>query len=101
LFRLTQDFVTGVAVNEAPPFDTATFAGATVVEARKQHVGGNAGVDVSVSVWKAFGVGAIVRYSRANLPFEPAPGTSVTIKAGGVAPFVSSGIAAIGARSRL
>jgi Bacterial SH3 domain len=83
-FRLKQPLVTDVIVNETPPFNTVTFAGATVVESTRSRVGGNGGVDASVRVWKAFGVGAIVRYSEARIPFAPTPGTTVTIKAGGL-----------------
>jgi hypothetical protein len=82
LFRVKQDLVTGVNVNEAPPFDTATFASAAVVESTKQHVGFNGGVEASVRVYKALGVGALVRFSRADVPFSPTPDVDITIRAG-------------------
>ena len=84
LLRVRQGLVTGVTVNETPPFDTATFASATVVESRRQRVGYNAGVEASVRLWKALGVGVLVRYSHAELPFAPAPGAEVTLEAGGL-----------------
>ena len=84
LFRVKQGLVTGVTVNETPPFTTAAFANATVTESRKQRIGANAGIEASVRVWNAVGVGVLVRYSRATLSFSPAPGTDVKIKAGGL-----------------
>ena len=83
-FRVNQGLVTAVTVNETPPFTTATFANATVTESRKQRIGANAGIEASVRVWRAVGVGVLVRYSRATLSFSPAPGTDVKIKAGGL-----------------
>jgi hypothetical protein len=83
-FRVKRGLVTGVTVDEAPPFVTATFASATVVESTRQHIGANAGVEASVRLWKALGIGGLVRYSRARVPFTPAAGTDLTIEAGGV-----------------
>jgi len=78
-FRVKQGLVTGVVVNDTPPAETIT-----VVESTRQHLGYNAGVEVSVRLYKALGIGGIVRYSKADVPFSPAPGVDVTIKAGGV-----------------
>lgn len=78
-FRVKQGLVTGVVVNDTPPAESIT-----VVESTKQHLGYNAGVEVSVRLHKALGIGGIVRYSKADVPFSPAPGVDVTIKAGGV-----------------
>ncbi len=82
LFRVKQDLVTGVTVNEAPPFTTATFASTTVVESTKQHLGANGGVEASVRLYKALGVGVLVRFSRATLTFSPTPDVNVGVNAG-------------------
>jgi hypothetical protein len=79
VFRVRQELVTGVFVNDTPP-----FVPITVVESTSQHVGANGGVEVSVRLYKALGLGGIVRYSRADVPFSPAPEVDVTVRAGGV-----------------
>jgi len=84
LFRVTQGLVTGVNVNDPPPFDATTFASATVVETHRSHIGANGGVEASVRVWKALGVGAIARFSRATMPFDAVDGTALKIRAGGL-----------------
>lgn len=84
LYRVKQGLVTGVTVNESFPFDTATFASATVVESQKSRIGANGGLEASVRLWKAFGIGGIARFSRAMIPFAPAEGAGVTIRAGGL-----------------
>jgi hypothetical protein len=83
-FNLKQDFVSGVAVNEVYPFDTATFASATTKRLSKAAAGFNAGLDVSRPLWSQVGVGAIVRYSRADVKFDDAGVGQQTVKAGGV-----------------
>jgi hypothetical protein len=79
VFRVRQELVTGVFVNDTPP-----FVPITVVESTRQHLGANGGVEVSVRLYKALGLGGIVRYSRADVPFSPAPEVDVTVRAGGV-----------------
>jgi hypothetical protein len=78
-FRVKQGLVTGVVVNDAPPFESIT-----VVESTKQRLGYNAGIEASVRIYKALGIGGLVRYSKAELPFSPAPGLDITVTAGGV-----------------
>jgi len=78
-FSLTQDFVTTMAVNETYPFDTATFSGATTARASGTALGFNAGVDISRQLTSHAAVGALVRYSRADVKFD-----RQTVKAGGL-----------------
>jgi opacity protein-like surface antigen len=78
-FTVKQDFVASIAVNETYPFDTASFASATMNRAAKSAVGFNAGADVSYPLSPHFGVGALVRYSRGNVKFDQA-----ALKAGGL-----------------
>ena len=83
-FNLKQDFVSGIAINETYPFDNATFASATTKRLSKGAVGFNAGVDVSRLLSSHVGIGALVRYSRADVKFdEPTIGRH-TVTAGGV-----------------
>lgn len=83
-FNLKQDFVSGVMVNETYPFDTATFASATTKRLSKAAVGFNAGVDVSRLLTTQVGVGALIRYSRADVKFDDPDIGKQTAKAGGV-----------------
>jgi hypothetical protein len=83
-FRLKQGLVTGVTSTDIYPYDTATFVGATTVEASQSHLGFNAGVDVTVGMAKHVGVGAIARYSRATLTLQAGDGGNVEVRAGGM-----------------
>jgi hypothetical protein len=68
-FRATQDFVSDVTYTESPPYDTATFTGATVVRDRKSAVGGNVGIEAGWQLTPHVGVAAVGRYSRATADF--------------------------------
>jgi hypothetical protein len=68
-FTVSQDLVANVTYTEAPPFDSVAFTGAVVTKAMATNLGFNAGVDIGVKLSKNFGVGAIVRYSRASVTF--------------------------------
>jgi len=83
-FRVKQGLVTSLNVAEGTPPGTLASFTTNVVESSKWRVGGNVGIDGSLRLWKALGVGVIVRYSEAKVPFSPADGTHVTIKAGGL-----------------
>jgi opacity protein-like surface antigen len=82
-FNLKQDFVSGVMVNETYPFDAATFASATTTRLSKAAVGFNAGVDISRPLSSQVAVGALIRYSRADVKFDRDAGQQM-VKAGGV-----------------
>ena len=84
-FHVTQDLVGDVTYTEGYPYDTAVFSGATASKSSASSVGLNVGVDVGVKLSKSFGVGGLVRYSRAGLTLPLAKTTSgVSIDAGGV-----------------
>jgi hypothetical protein len=83
-FNLKQDFVSGVMVNETYPFDTATFASATTKRLSEAAVGFNAGVDISHLLTTQVGVGALIRYSRADVQFDDPDIGKQTVKAGGL-----------------
>jgi hypothetical protein len=82
-FKLKQDFVSGVAINETFPFDTATFANATTKQVKETAVGFNAGVDISRPLSSNVAIGALIRYSRADVKFDDADIGHQTVKAGG------------------
>lgn len=83
-FHLKQDFVSGVMINETYPFDTATFTSATTKRLSKGAVGFNAGVDISRLLTSQLGVGALVRYSQADVKFDDPDIGKQTVKAGGM-----------------
>jgi hypothetical protein len=69
-FRLKQDLVSEVALTETFPYDTAAFS--TV---RKQTITGtapsfNVGADVVWMLRPGFGVGGLVRFSRASIDLD-------------------------------
>ena len=82
-FKLKQAFVSGLVINETYPFDTATFASATMKQVTERAVGFNAGADVSHPLSPTVGIGALIRYSRADVKFDDADVGRQTAKAGG------------------
>jgi len=82
-FNVKQDFVSDVVINESYPFDTATFASATTKQLSKGAVGFNAGADISRLITSQVGIGALIRYSRADVKFNDADIGTQTVKAGG------------------
>jgi len=83
-FKVTHELVTEVVAGEEYPFDTASFVSATKTEATLSRWGFNAGVDVSQRLSKYFGVGMLVRYSRATFTFPLVGTEEVEVKAGGL-----------------
>jgi len=83
-FNVKQDFVSGVTISETYPFDTATFTNATTKQLSERAVGFNAGVDISRLISSNVGVGALVRYSRADVKFDDSDIGQQTVKAGGL-----------------
>jgi hypothetical protein len=78
------EHVTDVTVTESYPYDTAAFGGAVTKATKASAMGFNAGVDVTWMFARSVGVGGLVRYTRADVDLEPAPGRTLTMKAGGV-----------------
>lgn len=68
LFRLQQDIVTDIVVNETYPFDSATLAGVTLTEVSASKIGYHAAADLTWRFNRVWGLGALVRYSRADVP---------------------------------
>jgi hypothetical protein len=68
-FHATQDFVSEISYTQAPPYDTASFAGASVTRDHQSAVGANAALEAGWRLTPHVGVAAITRYSRATAAF--------------------------------
>lgn len=82
-FEVRRHLVTDVQVDEAYPFDTASFRSATARAAKGTGIGVHAGVDVVYLVGRHAGLGAMVRYARGTADLDGGS-RSVTVDAGGV-----------------
>ena len=84
-FRVQQDVVTDVVFTDTYPYDTPAFTSATAQRVRaKNKVGYNAGADVGIRLARHAGVGASVRFSRADMSLTmPNSTTTVSMDAGG------------------
>lgn len=69
-FSVTQSVVTSVNYSETYPYDTASFTSAVVREEKESKVGFNVGADIAYYFSRYFGVGGIVRFSKASVPFS-------------------------------
>lgn len=83
-FQVTQDLVSDVTYSETYPFDTAIFSKTSAVQIAESRTGYNAGVDVTWKVSPRWGIGGLVRFSRAHMPFEVNGATAATIDVGGL-----------------
>ncbi len=70
LFSVDQDLVTGVVVDEAYPYDSATFANASLSRVRVSAVGYHAAADVTWKVSPRWGIGVLARFARARPAFD-------------------------------
>ena len=82
-FTVEQGVVTGVAFDEAYPFDEATFRSATVRLQRRKKGGFNAGADVTVMLGRSVGVGGMVRYAATTVDLT-LDGRTLSLEAGGL-----------------
>ena len=80
--RLTQDLVTGLTYDDTYPFDEVTFRNAPAQRAVASATGFNAGVDLRWMFTRSFGLGALVRYSRATVDLN-ADARTVRVRVGG------------------
>jgi hypothetical protein len=69
-FTVKQTVVTDVNFSESYPYDTAAFTTADVTTEEEQKTGFNVGADVAYYFTKNLGVGGIVRFSSATIPFS-------------------------------
>jgi opacity protein-like surface antigen len=79
-----QDIVTGVRYDESFPFDTATFRSAATRSFTGSKIGFNVGADVGYMFTRMFGVGGMVRFSRADMDLDGPDNRSISVQAGGV-----------------
>jgi hypothetical protein len=83
LFHLRQDMVSGLSFRETYPYDTVAIAGFESARRSKTGIGANAGVDVTVMVWRNIGVGASARYARGSLTLSAVNGGTISVQVGG------------------
>ncbi len=84
-FRLERDLISNVTYSESYPFDTATFSNAVVTPLKENTVGFHVGGDVTWLFSRTVGVGALVRFTRAEaLLTSPASGDTFTLDQGGL-----------------
>jgi len=81
---LSQDVVTDVDFSEVYPYDTAAFTRATTKAVKGNAVGFNIGVDLRWMFSREFGVGGLVRFTRATVDLDVAEGRSFSVDTGGV-----------------
>ena len=88
VFIVDQDLVTSVSHIETFPFDTVTFDAATAKRQSESSVGFNVGADLTYFLFQGtggtkFGVGTLVRFSRASIDFVSEDEGIVSVDAGG------------------
>ncbi|MCX6543088.1 MAG: hypothetical protein NTV05_01590 [Acidobacteria bacterium] len=83
-FTTRQEMATLPRYSEVYPFDSATLTGVDSRTVRKTGVGFTAGLDLSYLVNRHVGFGGLVRFSRATASFSPVPGSSTSVRLGGV-----------------
>jgi hypothetical protein len=82
-FQAEQSFVNDVLYTHVYPYDTATFNGVDIDNESASGIGFNASLDLSWRFSRSFGVGGLVRYTQATLPFTPGDRT-IDVEVGGV-----------------
>jgi hypothetical protein len=83
-FRVEQELVREVTVNETYPYDTATFESALTRRADGSGVGFNAGADVSWLFSRRTAVGLLLRYARAAVDLNGPESRNVSTDGGGL-----------------
>ena len=82
-FDLEQDLVGGVQYAESFPFDEATFTAADLSRASATGLGFNVGADVAWMLGRQFGIGGLIRFSRASIDLDTNDRRTIEVKAGG------------------
>ena len=82
-FQVEQSFVNDVLYSHEYPFDTAEFLGVDRDNESGSALGFNATLDVAWRFSESFGIGGLVRYAQASVPFTPGE-REVTVDVGGV-----------------
>lgn len=84
LFRLNRGLVDDVRYNHQYPYDSATFTAAQTSDASASQLGFNAGADVGYFFARNVGVGAMIRFTGANVDFDAPDGNTVAVDTGGL-----------------
>jgi hypothetical protein len=82
-FNAEQQIVEAIETSEVYPYDTTEFRTATVKNASGSGVGVHVALDVSWMFSRRFGVGGLVRFTRASFDLEADGSRSVPSDAGG------------------
>jgi Outer membrane protein beta-barrel domain len=86
VLQVNQAVVTNVNYSQEYPYDTATLSGVDSTRIKDSATGFNAGADLRWMLSRSFGIGGVVRFSRATIDLEvntPANRT-ISVDAGGV-----------------
>jgi hypothetical protein len=83
-FSVDQDVVTDVDWEATYPYDSAVFSSATVSRVSETKVGYNVAADVAWKLGRRWGIGAMIRFSRARIPLATRDLDLGTLNAGGV-----------------
>lgn len=81
---LEQEAITEVHYSDTYPYDTAAFTRATTRTVKGSAVGFNVGADVQWMFSRTIGVGALVRFTRAQVELDIATGRRLPVDTGGV-----------------
>jgi hypothetical protein len=81
--HVSQDVVSDVKYSESYPYDVATFTSATTKPTTAGAVGFNAGADVRWMFARSFGIGGMVRFTRATVDLGSGD-RALSVDAGGV-----------------
>jgi len=83
LFSVYQDFITGLRLREAYGSDTVFLDAVDARRESKIALGGNAGFDLTVMVWRFLGVGVTARYAYGSARFTSPGGGVAKVQVGG------------------
>jgi hypothetical protein len=84
-FRARQALVESVSYTDSYPYEAPVMTAASSTRIRGHKTGFNAGADVGLRLSRRAGVGGLVRFSRARIPFVlPNGGATVASDAGGI-----------------
>lgn len=83
VFDVRREVLSDVQVDEAYPFDTATFRSASARAAKGTGVGFHAGADLAWVFARQLGIGAFARYARGTADLK-GPSRTVSVDTGGI-----------------
>ena len=83
LFQVDKDFVEDVAYDESYPYDTASFTRSGINHESASKTGFHGGADVTWKLGRQWGIGGLLRYSKASVPFADRSVDAGGLQAGG------------------